>query len=108
MGTRRLASQQCSHFGGELLHLLERASAGGLHRQFSRSVAEDAAVIDTDHRNMKAEEAAALRKQYPGNTKVFAEPITMWGVVEKLALTIDRSDAELGATSQFIHTLQVC
>ncbi|KAF4756156.1 Inositol oxygenase 1, variant 4 [Perkinsus olseni] len=62
--------------------------------------------IDVGHREMSIENVLRKRREHAG-TVIFGSNITMWQVVEKLALTVDRSDAALGTTSQFVHSLQV-
>ncbi|KAF4729356.1 hypothetical protein FOZ63_016485, partial [Perkinsus olseni] len=62
--------------------------------------------IDVGHREMSIEDVLRKRREHAG-TVIFGSNITMWQVVEKLALTVDRSDAALGTTSQFVHSLQV-
>jgi len=103
----RLSSLKCQRFEDEFLRLWESGSVSGLHQEFTRSVKTVASAIDGRHKSMSEEEALDCRTRYAGSLRVFPRPITMWEVVEKLALTVDRSDAVLPASSQYVHSLQV-
>ena len=97
--------------------LLDEGIVGGSHQSFVDRVNLRAELIDRKHRDMLPETAAALRDKYavpsqplPSDCPVSSlfGRISMWSVIEKLALTFDLSDSAISvSTSQFVHCMQV-
>lgn len=84
----------------------DRGIVSGQYEAFLVASNNRASEIDVNHREMSLEVAAELRHLY-SNVVLFGQT-SMWSVIEKLALTFDRSDSAISiGTSQFLHCMQL-